>query len=364
MPKNNIEAEVKSANLTLKADGYRVAIQLRGKRLSLVATLPPKPNSAKQKPHQQRIALKLGATMIGLRRAKVKAILLADQLDRDKFDWVEWLDIPEDEPEVRTCKDWLDKFKAHVWPDLPEDKEFNWTKRYLYFGFNKLPLDQPLTADALIAAVLTKPETNKAARDRACFQLQRFANFAGIEVDLKRYKTGYSPADVDPKIIPSDDDIQNTIDNIKNTQWRYIFALMATYGLRDHEAFHCTIEDRDGVLVANIPNNTKTGHHIAYPHKAEWAERWLRGKHSPPKITVRANEQYGGYAATQWRQIKAPGTPYSLRHAYAIRCHFAGVPVAVAANWMGHSPEMHLKTYQRWISEKVSREAWEQIQGS
>lgn len=362
MPKANLAAEVKSANLFLKADGYRVAIQIRGKRLCLVATLPAKPGSTKCKPHQQRISLKLGATMTGFRRAKAKAILLADQLDRDKFDWTEWIDIHEDEPDVKTCGYWLDKYKAHVWPTLSGDKEYKWKKRFLYFGFNKLPVAEVLTANVLIAAVLTKSETQKATRDRTCIQLQRLADFANIDVDLRHYKMGYSPADVVPKAIPSDLEIETIIDGIKNPQWRYVFALMATYGLRDHEAFLCTLENRDNLLVANVPDETKTGFHLAYPHQAQWVDRWLMKDRTLPNVKIKANQDYGARASSYWRQLKIPDSPYSLRHAYAIRCHAAGVQVAIAASWMGHSPEMHLKTYQRWISEAAHRKAWHQIQ--
>lgn len=363
MAKVNIAAEVRAVNLALKADSYRVAVQLRGKRLSLVATLPPKPNSTKKKPHQQRISLKLGANMIGLRRAKARALLLADQLERDKFVWDDWIDLQEDEPEQRTCEYWVDRFKDSVWPDLSEDdKEYNWRKRFLYFGFNKLPPQAPLTADALVAAVLTKKESTKAARDQACRQLQRLADFAGIEVDLSLYKAGYSSADVGRRKIPSDDDIEVTIDGIRNPSWRYVFALMATYGLRNHEAMLCTLEDLDGVLVANVPPNTKTGAHVAYPNPARWVERWLMGDRKLPKVKVRANEEYGKRISDRWRQTKAPGKPYDLRHAYAIRCHADGVQVAIAASWMGHSPQMHMSTYQRWISSQRSRQAWDKLQ--
>ncbi|MBE7381282.1 MAG: hypothetical protein F6J95_007710 [Leptolyngbya sp. SIO1E4] len=361
MVRRDIQAEVRSVNLWLKAECYRVAIQIRGKRLSLAATLPPKPNSTKVKSHQQRIPLKLGATLAGLRRAKAQAILLADQLDREKFNWADWIDFSKDEPEVKTCKYWLEKFKAHVWPDLPDDKEFNWTKRYLYFGLNKLPLDKPLTPEVLVAAVLTKKAGNKASRDRACIQLQRLANYAGIDVDLSPFRVGYSSADVTPKEIPGDNEIERVISDISNPQWRYVFALMAIYGLRDHEAFLCNLEERNGVLVAVVPDNTKTGQHIAYPHPAKWVELWLMGERDVPLVKAKANSDYGASAAEYWRRIKAPETPYTLRHAYAIR-HIGKVDSAIVASWMGHSPEMHRKTYQRWISESVQKDAWQKLQ--
>ena len=139
-------------------------------------------------------------------------------------------------------------------------------KRFLYFGLNKLPLDSPLTPEVLITAVLTKKATHKAARDRTCDRLQQFANFAGIEIDLKPFKTGYSLADVAPKDPLNDVEIEKTISSISNPNWRYVFALMAVYGLRDHEAFLCKLECRGDAVVAIIPDDTKTGYHVAYPH--------------------------------------------------------------------------------------------------
>ncbi|MDA0265475.1 MAG: hypothetical protein O2890_09275 [Cyanobacteria bacterium] len=358
----NILAEVKTLNLALKAEGYRVAIQARGKRLSLVATLPPKPGNIRHKPYQQRIALHLGASRAGLRRAKAMAILLADQMDRDRFDWSEWTALNADDEPTKTAGEWIEALRLQVWPDLPDEKQFNWQKRWLYFGLNKLPPDRPLTPEALITVALAIPEAKSAMRDRTCRQLQRLAKFAGVDVDLAPFRTGYNPSAVAPKTIPTDAEIEAAIASIDNPQWRNVFALMATYGLRNHEAFLCTLENRDGVTVAIIPDETKTGQHIAYPYPAHWVDLWLQGTLTRPKLTVRANEEYGGRAASAWRERHLPGTPYALRHAYAIRCHVAGVKVAIAAAWMGHSPDMHLKTYQKWISEKVHRQAWKELQ--
>lgn len=364
MGKIDITAEVRSINLALKADCHRVAIQARGKRLSLVATLPPKPTSTRRKPHQQRIALHLGASRAGLRRAKALAILLSDQLDRDRFDWTEWIALTDEaEPTpTKTAGDWIEALRLHVWGDLPDDKEFTWTKRWLYFGLNKLPPDQPLTPEALIAVALAIPEEKSAMRYRTCRQLERLADFAGVAVNLAPYRTAYGPSSVTPRTIPTDSEIETAIASIQNPEWRCIFALMATYGLRDHEAFLCTLESRDGVTVAVIPGDTKTGAHIAYPHPSRWVDLWLQGTLTRPTLTARANEEYGAAAAKHWRERTLPGTPYGLRHAYAIRCHAAGVQVAIAAAWMGHSPTMYLKRYQSWISETVHRQAWRELQ--
>ena len=189
------------------------------------------------------------------------------------------------------------------------------------------------------------------------------AKFANIDVDLRPYKVGQSKADktVERKL-PSDREIESIIDGIQDPRWRCVFARMAIYGLRNHEAFLCTLETHDGVLVANVPNKTKTGSRIAYPHPAKWIDRWLSDNPTPPNIKVKGNSGYGDRTASYWRKINAPGIPYDLRHAYASRCHLAGAAPAIAAQWMGHTPERHMKTYQRLISTSAHQQAWQQLQ--
>ena len=362
--KVDIHAEVQAVNLALKADCYRVAIQVRGKKLSLVATLPPKPGSTKRKPHQQRISLKLGATLAGFRRAKAKAILLADQLDRDKFTWDDWIDIPSNVPEVKTCGYWMDRLKASLWTDQPSNmRERRWKRQYLNFGLNKLPPDKPLTKELLIAAAIATPIEKKRMRDSVVQILSQLAKSAGMDVDLAPYRAGYSAKDVKPKKIPTDAEIRDVIDSIPNPSWKTLFALMATYGLRNHEAFHCTLELKEGIVVALVPEETKTGGRVVYPHPVQWQNRWLSSwaNLQRPEIVHTINSDLGDAIGQYWRNRKAPGTPYNLRHAFAIRCHRDKVTVSVAASWMGQSPKEHLETYQRWISETVSRQEWEKL---
>ena len=358
-----IDAEIDSVNLKLKADLHPVTIQRRGQRLSLVATLPPKQNSLKQRYHQQRISLKLRANSKGLRRAHKFAIVLSDDLDRDKFNWADWiaLDAETAPDDINTCGYWIEQFRQHIWDSLTGNKEIRWKKQWLYFGLNRLPSDTPLTPDTIITAALTKSLEHKAARDRACYQLQRFADFAGVSVDLSPLRAGYSSNDVE-RIPLEDIQIVKTIDAIPDPRWRYVFALMATYGLRDHEAFLCTLEDRDGVLVASVPKNTKTGAHVAYPVPANWIDRWLMEDRTLPRVKAVNNDVYGSESSKYWRSLNAPGTPYSLRHAYSIRCHLKKVSPPIIAGWMGHTVQTNQSTYQKWIADTTNKAAWEKLQ--
>ena len=55
-----------------------------------------------------------------------------------------------------------------------------------------------------------------------------------------------------------------------------------------------------------------------------------------------------------------PFKPYDLRHCWAVRALRFGVPVSLAAKWMGHSVDIHTKTYQAWISREMEAQVYEQ----
>ena len=53
----DISEEIAKANALLKAGNIKVTIDLSGKMLILRATLPPRPNSVKDKAHQQEVSV-------------------------------------------------------------------------------------------------------------------------------------------------------------------------------------------------------------------------------------------------------------------------------------------------------------------
>ncbi|WP_190685008.1 hypothetical protein [Leptolyngbya sp. FACHB-671] len=73
----NIQEEVRKANARLKAAKMGVALQLRGDRISLIATLLPKTDSIKTKDHQQRIPLGIYANHQGPKQAEAEAKMVA-----------------------------------------------------------------------------------------------------------------------------------------------------------------------------------------------------------------------------------------------------------------------------------------------
>jgi hypothetical protein len=69
----DVSGRIAQANGRLKASWVRVTVQQTGDKLYLQATLPPKPDSEKTKPYQQRIALGIGAHVRGVSLAEKEA---------------------------------------------------------------------------------------------------------------------------------------------------------------------------------------------------------------------------------------------------------------------------------------------------
>ncbi|MFH7029385.1 MAG: hypothetical protein ACHBN1_29340 [Heteroscytonema crispum UTEX LB 1556] len=77
----DISTRLAQANGRLRASKIGIAIQQRGNALWLRGTFPPKPNSCKTKPHQQRISLKTKEQPLG-----VKATIAGEQRDLVRSD--------------------------------------------------------------------------------------------------------------------------------------------------------------------------------------------------------------------------------------------------------------------------------------
>lgn len=57
-----------------------------------------------------------------------------------------------------------------------------------------------------------------------------------------------------------------------------------------------------------------------------------------------------GQSVAQWfKRYGVPFRPYDLRHAWAVRCIHLNVSDTIAAKMMGHSVDVHQKTYQHWL---------------
>ncbi len=96
------------ANGRLKAVKFGLVTGLRGDRLYLRATLPPKPHIAKDKPYQQRIYLGVRPTSAGVQYAEKQARLIGAALNLDRFDWSDSLGQSD---QIETTSEWVTRFE-------------------------------------------------------------------------------------------------------------------------------------------------------------------------------------------------------------------------------------------------------------
>lgn len=343
-------------NQRLKLAKIGVKVEARGDRLSLRATLPPKPGSSKTKPYQQYIALGIYNNPAGLQRAEAEAKIVGGLLARGEFDWSRYL-AQEQELGIGEWENWITKFREDYFAqkgDTPAS-QFTWKNDYeAAFKF----LKGEVTSASIIASATCTP-ANSRSRKRACEKLQALAHLAGVKVDLKPYIGNYGNSQTKPRDIPTDEQIiqaRSLFDNSPAWQWAY--SVMAAYGLRPHEIFHCQIFEN---LTCQVLEG-KTQERTCYPLHPHWAEEWQLGQIKKPRCSGATYRDLGKRVTVAFWRRDMPFVAYDLRHAYAIRGSVKyKIPVATMAAWMGHSPTVHWNTYNRWISQEEHARIFQEI---
>jgi len=233
---------------------------------------------------------------------------------------------------------------------------------------------------------------------------------------VNRKKLALLAASESRRRIPSTDAIQTWLDlvNQEDPLWGWVFAMVATYGLRPHEVWHIAeLPDAQGLISIGVAARhikvTKTGFRVALPLPAHWVERYrlggsngelrleqLRSRYTPKFVNEEGqpfdperdvvkrcdnNERLGAVCCHKLRSSDAKAefelihklyawvetapaqggrkaqkrkercVPYDLRHAYAMRARETTTwNYADVAAVLGHSPEVHRRTYLSEIS--------------
>ncbi|WP_414622067.1 site-specific integrase [Calothrix sp. CCY 0018] len=352
--------ELNAINKRLAEGLMGVRVEQLGSKLYLRATLPPKPNSDKSRPSQQRIALGIKANSRGVKRAEAEAYKLAGLLACKDFEWEIYLQGSPESPLVRYIKDLIVDFENFYFETRQRNHKTvtTWTVEYLRV-FLKLPQDELLTKEAILKVVTaTRPDTR--TRKRVCMGLQSLADFAGIKINLKPYKGKYSPKKATPRDLPDDATIAKYFFEIENESWRWVYGMLATYGLRNHEVFRLDFNAIEkGDYIVNVGENSKTGSRRVWPCYPEWFEQFDLQNVKLPSVNVdRANADVG-HVVTVWFKRHIPFAPYNLRHCWAVRTLEFGLDISLAAQQMGHSNQVHSELYHHWISERHHQRAFE-----
>lgn len=373
----SIDEQIAKTNQRLKAAQLGLQIEQRGQKLSLRGTLPPRPGSHRLHAHQQRISLNLPATATGLKQAEQQAKIIAAQLIQNCFDWRQYLplagggrlhqmDLPE---KLAAFKQHFLETNAHS--GLAASVKTTWEAAYAPY-LRKLETiaqasPQLSLPEAIYATVqATRPHTR--SRQICCTALNALVEFLQIElpIPLKTYWGSYSSSRTQTRHLPSDQKIVEVFAQIPNPAWQFVYGIMATYGLRNHEVFFCdyqALTQGSPEAVIEVLDTTKTGGHAVWPFYPEWVEQLnLRQINLPPintDLTQTTLRQIGQLVNRQFRRYEVPFSPYDLRHAWAVRTIHFGLPDTVAARMMGHSVAIHTRTYHRWITHRDQRQAVE-----
>lgn len=341
-----MQEKIRQANSKLD----KITIMPRGKRLALRGTLPPKPGDG-HKPKRYTISTGLPATPQGLKLALVKAQKIEADLIYERFCW--------NKDKQLVVAQAIAEFESNYWQT--RKKTINRADNYKYDYLNHflyLPQDELLTAELLKKALLTTPPDSRKRRGMA-IAFGALARHFGIEHDLNKYQGNYQPKK--KRQIPTEEEIDRYWEKIKSPQWKWVYGILACYGIRPHEVFHldCSqLEEYPPALI--VKEGTKTGSRLVYPLPDEKRVRaWKLNDPIMPNINTagKSNIRLGAKISQKFHELKIP-SPYHFRDAYAIRGEVLNYNPATVAQWMGHSLEVHYKKYLRHINQRHFTDAW------
>ncbi|GAB4382323.1 MAG: site-specific integrase [Elainellaceae cyanobacterium] len=369
------DQRITQINQRLKAAQLGLQIERRGQKLSLRGTLPPRPGSHRLRPYQQRISLNLPATNAGLKQAEQEVKIIAAQLIQNTFDWQQYLPVSGGgRLSQMDLSQKLEAFKAHFFEQASQTPKAaagktTWETAYLPY-LRKLEAiarsSSQLSLSEAIYATVQSTRANSRSRQVCCTALGALATFLNLElpIDLKTLWGNYNTGRTQIRHLPTDAQIIEVFQQIPNPSWRFVYGIMATYGLRNHEVFFCNyhaLQTEQAEAIVEVLDVTKTGQHEVWPFYPEWVEQFNLRQINLPPINTDLNQttlqRIGQLVSCQFRRYQIPFSPYDLRHAWAVRTIHFGLPDTVAARMMGHSVAIHTRTYHRWLTHRDQQRA-------
>lgn len=373
-----IDEQIAKVNQRLRVGQLGFQIERRGQKLSLRGTLPPRPGSPRLRPHQQRISLNLPATAAGLKQAEQEAKIIAAQLIQNCFNWQHYLPVAGGgRLHQMDLAQQIAAFQQHFLADVDRNASISetasakttWETAYLPYLHKLIEIAQAHPQYSLPEAIYATVQTTRnhsRSRQICCTALNALAEFLHLELPtpLKAYWGNYGPSQTKARQLPSDQEIVQIFEQIPNPAWRFVYGVLATYGLRNHEVFFCdyqALSQANPEATIEVLDTTKTGSHMVWPFYPEWVEQFQLQQVNLPSLQTDLSQttlrRIGQQVNCQFRRYQIPFSPYDLRHAWAVRTIHFGLPDTVAARMMGHSVAIHTRTYHRWITHRDQQQA-------
>lgn len=371
----NLDSRLGQVNDRLKAARLGVQIERRGEKLSLRGTLPPKPGSVRLRAYQQRLSLGLPATLEGLKQAEQQAKIIAAQLIQKSFDWRPYLQthLGSGQSELSLVEQ-IQAFEANFFSPFQtvqglSSRKTTWESAYAPYLRKLAAIAQAQPRLSLVEALYATVQStrpNSRSRQACCTALQSLSSFLDLELptELKAYWGNYNPSRTQSRHLPADAEIVALFEQIPNPAWQFVYGVMATYGLRNHEVFftdYQSLQQGDREATIRVLETTKTGAHEVWPFNPEWVEQFNLRNICLPPVNTNLNsttlQRIGQAVTRQFRRYGLPFSPYDLRHAWAVRTIHFGLPDTIAAQMMGHSVAVHTRTYHRWLARRDQQQA-------
>ena len=248
-----LDPQVDQVNRRLKAARLGLLIERRGEKLSLRGSLPPRPGSHRLRSYQQRIPLGVPATKTGLKQIEQDAKVIAAQLIQKTFDWRDYLKQAGGKPPNQAeLAEKIQAFKHYFLTQChpakhPASIKTTWDKAYAPYLRKLITTAQKnprLSLPEAIYSTVQSTQANSRSRQVCCTALGGLADFLELELpnELKTFWGSYSNSHIQARDLPSDQQIIAAYESIPNPSWRFVYGVMATYGLRNHEVFFCNYE--------------------------------------------------------------------------------------------------------------------------
>jgi integrase len=374
----NVIKEINNVNDKFATQGSKLRIEKRGNKLNIRGSLPSKEDKNNFK--IQRISLGLKADISGLEEAKKKLQLINLQLELNQFEWINWIVNPKIK-EIKNDFEFSSRlnqfeeffFKENKSEYLSSTRKTTWRSSYKPYLKRILSIYSEYESENLekiFQKTLESYREGSRSRKQCATSLSVLAKFLEIKLpeDWKLNSKGYGLNKAGFRDLPTDEVIEKIWAKIPNKSWKFVFGLMATYGLRNHEVFFCDLGSLTtfGDKIIRVLPTTKTGEHQVWPFHPEWVEKFELSKlgENPellPKINndlkITTLQKIGKKITDQFKRYSLQIKPYDLRHAWAVRTIFYDLPDTVAARMMGHSVSLHTQTYHHWITKRDQQQA-------
>ena len=374
----NVIQEINNFNDKFATKGSKLRIEKRGDKLNIRGSLPSKKNNNNFT--VQRISLGLKADSAGLEEAKKKLQLITLQLDLNQFNWINWVKNPDKE-EIKNELKFLTKineFEDFFFSEtkneyLTSTRKTTWKSSYKPYLKRIISIYDKSDSENLNNIFMTTLKSYKEgsrSRKQCATSLSVLAKFLDhtLPENWNLMAKGYGLKKASFRDLPTDEKIEELWEEIPNNSWKYVFGLMATYGLRNHEVFFCDLSSltNNGDKIIRVLPTTKTGEHQVWPFHPKWIDRFeLYKLGQDPELLPNINkdlrkttlQNIGKKITDQFKRYSLRIKPYDLRHAWAVRTIFYDLPDTVAARMMGHSVSLHTQTYHHWITKRNQQQA-------